>query len=401
MKSAGLRRAYLALKAGRSPGGMPFEFNAVCLIMAAASCNISVFYGFYHFLGAAGITAGWQGFLVGLQPMSAFLLRLPILPWLNAANAPRIILLTLPLLMGVSFAYLWAGAVPGLIVLRIVHGGIFALLTSAIVFLAANLIPEGKSGRGFGTLSLAAILPYALIPLLAEAVLPHVRSDADVYAASSVFSLAAILLMLAVRRRVAAALRSGAQLQMRNPTSAEIRANLRHRPVAFLLLALLLAYFTHAVFFFFLKNLSIETGAGDVGLFFGISMSITVLVRTAGARLFDLVEKAAATRGFLVLAALCAALLPHAGTPATYYGLAVLYGLSIGVILPLLNALLFAASPPVLRGLNTNLAIFPPDIAYFLIPYAGGVLIAWGAGFDGLFYLAAGSVLAAAALIKK
>jgi len=28
---------------------------------------------------------------------------------------------------------------------------------------------------------------------------------------------------------------------------------------------------------------------------------------------------AAATRGFLVLAALCAALLPHAGTPATYY----------------------------------------------------------------------------------
>ncbi|WP_028322843.1 hypothetical protein [Desulfatiglans anilini] len=37
MRSAGLRRASLALQAGRSPGGMPFEFNAVCLIMAAAT----------------------------------------------------------------------------------------------------------------------------------------------------------------------------------------------------------------------------------------------------------------------------------------------------------------------------------------------------------------------------
>jgi len=35
------------------------------------------------------------------------------------------------------------------------------------------------------------------------------------------------------------------------------------------------------------------------------------------------------------------------------------------------------------------------------MPYAGGALIAWGADFDGLFYLEAGSVLAAAALIKK
>jgi len=40
----------------------------------------------------------------------------------------------------------------------------------------------------------------------------------------------------------------------------------------------------------------------------------------------------------------------------------------MGVNLPLLNALLFAASPPVLSGLNTNLAIFPPDIAISSCP---------------------------------
>jgi hypothetical protein len=64
----------------------------------------------------------------------------------------------------------------------------------------------------------------------------------------------------------------------------------------------------------------------------------------------------------------------------------------MGVILPLLNALLFSASPPALRGLNTNMTLFVLDAAYFGMPYFGGVLIALGAGFDVLFYTGAGFV---------
>jgi MFS family permease len=87
-------------------------------------------------------------------------------------------------------------------------------------------------------------------------------------------------------------------------------------------------------------------------------------------------------------------LLPHAHARTAFYLLAGLYGLCMGVIMPLLNALLFSASPPLLRGLNTNLGLFTMDMAYFLMPYLGGVLIAFGAGFEHLFTIAAGIALA-------
>ncbi|HLZ19230.1 MAG TPA: hypothetical protein VKO67_06440, partial [Smithellaceae bacterium] len=61
--------------------------------------------------------------------------------------------------------------------------------------------------------------------------------------------------------------------------------------------------------------------------------------------------------------------------------------------LPVLSALLFSASAPGLRGLNTNMTLFAMDAGFFLTPYLGGLLIALGAGFDILFYTAAGFVL--------
>jgi MFS family permease len=95
----------------------------------------------------------------------------------------------------------------------------------------------------------------------------------------------------------------------------------------------------------------------------------------------------------------CLILLPHATFPVYYYLLAAAYGLCLGVILPLLNALLFSASPPSLRGLNTNMTLFAMDAAYFVMPYLGGILITSGAGFDALFYIAAGFVMLSMALI--
>lgn len=65
----------------------------------------------------------------------------------------------------------------------------------------------------------------------------------------------------------------------------------------------------------------------------------------------------------------------------------------MGILLPLLNALLFTASPPPLRGLNANMTLFAMDAAYFLLPYLGGTLIALGTSFGALFVLAAAFVL--------
>lgn len=46
------------------------------------------------------------------------------------------------------------------------------------------------------------------------------------------------------------------------------------------------------------------------------------------------------------------------------------------------------------------MTLFTMDAAYFLMPYAGGTLIALGSGFDILFYLAAGHIGLASILMK-
>ena len=376
-----------------------FEFLALCLIIAVAFGNVSVFYGFYHYLGTIGIPVEWRGFLVGLEPMSAFILRLFVLPWLHVRNAFSVTMVSLILLIVASCSYQWATTVPALIVLRIFHGAVFVLLTSAAIALVVNLIPGNKSGQGFSAISIATMIPYAIIPPLSEAVLPYVRNEADIYAAVSIFSAVAIFLLIAIRGRLTDVLRSMDGVLLRRPNISEIRENLRLRSVIILLASIFLIYLAHATLFYFLKDLTLQIRTGDVGLFFTISMAAMISVRALGAGLFDRIDKLSTLQKALALLIPCLILIPLVAFPAAYYLLAALYGLCMGVILPLLNAVLFSSSPPPLRGLNTNMTLFTMDVAYFVVPYSGGMIITFGAGFDVLFYLAAGFVMLSAALI--
>lgn len=169
--------------------------------------------------------------------------------------------------------------------------------------------------------------------------------------------------------------------------------------VVLLLSTSLLVYLAHATCFYFMKDLSLQTGGGDVGAFFTISMVTMISVRAFGGKIFDRMNKSRLLQIGLALLILCFILIPQAGAPAMFYLLAGLYGLCMGVILPLINAMLFSASPPPLRGLNTNLTLFTLDAAYFLTPYLGGTLIAFGAAFSVLFYAGAAFTLLSLTLI--
>ena len=167
--------------------------------------------------------------------MAAFILRLFVLPWLHVRNALSVMMASLFLLVAVSCSYMWVATVPAMIVVRIVHGAAFVLLTSGAIALVVNFIPGEKSGQGFSILSIATMIPYAVIPPLAEALHPYVRNDADIYAGVSIFAVVAILLLAALRGRIGEALRGVDGVLLRRPTFAEIRENLRLRAVGFLL----------------------------------------------------------------------------------------------------------------------------------------------------------------------
>ena len=377
---------------------MTYEFILFCLITIATFCTISIFYSFHHYLVKIDIPPLWRGIIVGLEPMTAFILRLVILPWLQVRDTPAIIAASVVAMIFIGLGYLWASTVASLIVLRIFHGAAIVFLTVAVTALGVNFIPPERSGQAFGIVLIVTIAPYAFIPPIAEAILPYLRNEADLYAGVSIFVFIALLLLAWGWKRITGYLAGMDDALLRRPNRRELFNNFRIAAVRKMLWCFFLVYLVHATLFFFLKDLTLEITAGRVGAFFSIFMTMSIAVRLVGSHYFDRANKKKLLLAGFAAMATCFAVLPTTGSPGLYYLLAGLYGLGMGIIMPVMNALLFTASPPALRGLNVNMTMFTLDLGYFIMPYMGGLLIALGMGFSILFYAGAGFAALAAVI---
>ncbi len=362
-----------------------FEFICLNLISFFAFSNMAVFYSFFSYLESINVPVEWRGFLLGLEPMSAFALRLVVIPMLHVGNAARVMFAALAMMVAALCSYSWALTVPALIILRIFHGAAFVLLVSASMALVVHFIPKGKSGQGFGFVSVSVLIPYAVMPLVMEALLPHVSSEAEIYRGVTILALPAFGFLVILRRRLTTMLGYMGGSLARRPTLAEVRANMKETRVAFLLAVNLLLYLCYATVFFFMKGHVVSRGITDVGSFFTLSTLVMIGLRLSGGFFFDRFDKVKMLQLFTILLIPCFMLMGHLGSSRDLYLVACGYGLCIGVLLPLLNATLFEISPPRLRGLNTNLALFMMDAGFFLSPYGGGLLLARGFSSADLF----------------
>ncbi len=372
---------------------LTFEFVSLCFVMFFAFCNMAVFYSFFNYLERIGIPAEWRGFLVGLEPMSAFMLRLAVIPMLHIGNAVGVMAAALVMLAAALCSYAWATTIPTLIFLRIFHGAAFVLLVSASMALVVHFIPKERSGQGFGFVSVAVLVPYAVMPLATEALLRYTENEAHIYRGITVMAVPAFVLLFILRKRLRSVpdVLSGALA--RRPAMKEIRQNLGDSSVVFLLAVNFFIYLCYASVFYFIKSCALKNGIANVGSFFTISILVMIALRLLGGVFFDKIDKVKTLQVFMFLLIPCFVLLSRMHSDRMLYLTAGYYGLCIGIILPLINAAMFVVSPPHLRGLNTNLALFMMDGAFFLSPYAGGTLIALGGSFGLLFNVCAGFLL--------
>jgi len=364
---------------------LSMEFVLLAGISFFAFCNMAVFYGFYDYLETIGIPVEWRGVLLGLEPFTAFMLRLLLIPLISAANGARMLLIGLLLLVVALLSYRWATTISSLIVLRILHGAAFVLVVSASITLVVRFIPEERSAQGFSLFSLATLLPYAIMPPLTEWLLPQVASAAEIYAVVSVLAIPAILLLLMGQQRLNLAVAGLDQTLTRRPGRQELQEDLRQPAVLLLLAVNLGVYLVYSTVFYFMKNFAGHLGGGEVGTFFTLSTVTLILTRLLGGLVFDRFPKLRTLKMSMAGLALCLLGLAQADSGEKLAALAVIYGLGIGVCLPLLNSVLFMASPPNLRGVNTNLALFMMDAGFFLSPWLGGAYLAAGGEVSVLF----------------
>ena len=313
--------------ANSPPRLVTYEFILFCLITIATFCTISIFYSFHHYLVKIDIPPLWRGIIVGLEPMTAFILRLVILPWLQVRDTPAIIAASVVAMIFIGLGYLWASTVASLIVLRIFHGAAIVFLTVAVTALGVNFIPPERSGQAFGIVLIVTIAPYAFIPPIAEAILPYLRNEADLYAGVSIFVFIALLLLAWGWKRITGYLAGMDDALLRRPNRRELFNNFRIAAVRKMLWCFFLVYLVHATLFFFLKDLTLEITAGRVGAFFSIFMTMSIAVRLVGSHYFDRANKKKLLLAGFAAMATCFAVLPTAGSPGLYYLLAGLYGL--------------------------------------------------------------------------
>lgn len=387
---------------GKGPRAMPdetsarpllsLEFSLLAGISFFAFCNLAVFYGFHAYLGQIGIAPEWRGFLLGLEPFTAFVLRLVLIPLIGVGNATRVLLAGL-LLVLVLVSYRWALTVPSLALLRILHGAAFVVLVSACVNLVVRFIPEERSAQGFSLFSLTTLLPYAIMPPLAERLLPWVGGAANLYAGVALLAIPALLLLVWGGPRLEAALSGLDQGLTRRPSRAELVADLREPAVRALLAFNLCFYLSYSAVYYFLKDFGGHLEGHAVGDFFLFSTAMILALRLTSGLVLDRFPK----RPFLILAtAVLVVTVPSLALATSEAGLEALglcYGLGVGLALPLLNALLFERSPPALRGVNTNLSLFMMDAGFFLTPWLGGLFLA-GGGAVGTLFVANATILA-------
>lgn len=356
---------------------------------------LALFFPFHAYLESLGLSQAAAGLILGADALAALIVQPLIAMRIHPANARRWLAGGALLFALALFLISQASALLPLLGARLLQGAGFSALVAALIALMVEQIPTGMSGRAFGLISLARLLPYAAIPPLLDllGVLP--TDFGRLLGLAILLALAPMALMWLPQ----AATPQASGTASTAPGRAGIRQSLGSRPVAWLLLASLLLYGGYAVTFYFLRALGTSLGMDNSGLFFSLATLATLLIRLLGGALFDRYDKIHfSLLGFLMVL-IAHGLMPVAATPWLFLGLGVLLGLGWGILIPLQSALMFDLSSPSGRALNQNLLLATMQAGFFFGPTLGGVLLAH-TGFPGLFgTLAFTSLLAALATL--
>lgn len=337
-----------------------------------------------------GIAPQWRGVLLSslfamvliFRPLtSVFMLR-------RSKLGAMVVSLLVTSLVMLAYPYVRpTGAVETILALRLIQGIALAVYSCCTVAVLVDCIPPGQSARGFALFSLTMLLPYSIIPALSESLIPLLGGEARLFAATALLGIPsfAMIALLARRLRTPEVPAQGAGL-----SRAELWRAIRHSRLAFVNLACLAFSMTTVIAIFFMKGLCGVTGAHPAW-FFSTYTTTIILVRLFGSHHLDTLPRYRVTTLCAGVLALC--MLGLAWGPLwSFIPLALVYGLSLGLLYPLLAAAVYDRSTPETRSVNSNIMMATFDASGMLAPILGGLVMQAGCGYQGVFTAGAVSV---------
>lgn len=360
------------------------EFVALNAVMFLTYCNVAVFFQFHQYLGTLPIPSESFGLLIGLFSLTVLIFRPVISPFLTPDNAGRWIIISCICVIGSLALYNWAESFWSMAVVRLIHGGAYVVLATAVLSRLIGCIPVDRSGQAFGLVSVITVLPYAVVPPVISPLINLTGGFREVLNLSALVMVLALPLTYFIGR-------TGGEDAHRSHGGGVldgVMENLKDRRIIILLGLSLVVWTTFTPIFYFLKEYGTKLGIANPGWFFTLSTAAEILVRVVGGPLFDRLNKAVMLAASQALLCVGYTLMAHVSTPGVFFATSVLLGLGWGVAMPLLSGLMFDISQPRFRALNSNLAMEMFQAGFFIGPLAGGGLLLWW-DYAGLYYACA------------
>jgi len=354
-----------------------------CITMC---CNsfIAVFYCFEQWLERLAVTPNWRGILLSAMFVTVLLFR-PIssIVFLRRSKlwALALSIITSSTIM-LAYPFVTGTHLVGLVLfLRLVQGAALAVFSCCTVAVLVDCIPKGQSARGFALFSFTLLLPYSIIPAVAEYILPLLGGEPQLFAATALLGIPSLVMLIPLAPRLRRP--ELAPVEQGGTTGQTLWHQLRHSGLFFVYFACFSFSIMTVQAIFFMKGLCSLTGA-QPAWFFSIYTLTIIAVRLTGSHRLDTLPRYRTT--LLCSALLVCCMLGLAWGPVwAFIPLTLLYGFGLGLLYPLLAAMVYDRSTADTRSLNSNIMMAAFDASAMLAPLLGGLIIHAGFGYRGVF----------------
>lgn len=375
---------------GQQPQEKLLSRDFILLFCMSMCCNsyLAVFYCFEQWLEGLAVSPNWRGILLASLAAMVLLFR-PVasVVFLKRNKLPPL-LCTIILSSCVMLAYPLVPKehVVGMVwTLRIVQGISLAVYSCCVVAVMVSCIPKGQSARGFALFSLTTLLPYSIIPAVGERILPLLGGEPYLFAATAMLGVPALCMLLPLAPKLRASEIPPAEAEQL--TARKLIHAASHSGLAFIYLGCLTFSIMVSLAIYFIKGLCVETGARPEWFFLTYTITM-ILIRLFGGHLLDTLPRYRVVP-ICALTLVCC-LLGLAWAPRSLFFLcACFYGISLGLLYPLLAATVYDRSTPETRSINSNVMMLTFDASGMIGPLLGGAVVNAGWGYRGVFSTAA------------
>ena len=295
---------------------------------------------------------------------------------IDAVQKQRLLLLASLAFLLIMLAFCFAHALGAIYALRLLHGCIFALATTATAAMAALVLPPARKGEGIGYFALSTNLAMVAGPLVGLLIIGHLGSRALFLFLTG---LAALTLLAAGARRLPRAVTAPAPQRKRGFSLTDF---IEPRSLAHSLLGGLVFFAYGGILTFiplYAKSLGLQQ---ETSLFFVVFALIIILTRPLIGRRFDRKGPDATVYPGFAVFALGMLLFSQASGLAGLLAAAALLGCGFGALSPAFQTLAVESAPPARAGVATATYFWSLDISVGLAALLlGGVAARLGYAF--------------------